>query len=107
MGVPTKVTRTIIPVVLTLLVLGIFLLLYLLKYLPQQQSAYNNRAFLELDEIARAIQSRNNGYAKAISFYSNKPSSSSPIAQSLRFSPHPPDDTSRLQLSAMNITQDL
>lgn len=85
-----KVIRKIIPAALTLLVLGIFLSLYFFKYLPRQQTGYNRRAFLELEQIGNAIQSRNSAYIHALSyiqdatFAQRNPKLSSPLFRSLK-----------------------
>jgi len=50
--------RKIVPVMLTLVVLGIFLSLYLLKYIPARQNDYNSRASLELEQIVKAVKEK-------------------------------------------------
>lgn len=85
-----KVIRKIIPAVLTLLILGIFLSLYFFKYLPRQQDDYNRRAFLELEQIEKAIQSRNGAYTRAMTyiqdatFAQRNPKVSSPLFRSFK-----------------------
>jgi len=85
-----KVIRKIIPAVLTLLILGIFLSLYFFKYLPRQQDDYNRRAFLELEQIEKAIQSRNGAYTRALTYIQNatfaqrNPKVSSPLFRSFK-----------------------
>jgi len=86
------IVRTIIPVMLTLLILGIFLSLYFLKYIPGRQSSFNDRAYMELQQIAKAIQRRDNGYVQAIRYFLNKPQSSSPLLQSFKCTPRRPDE---------------
>ncbi len=86
-GGGNTIVRTIIPVMLTLLVLGIFLSLYFLKYIPGQQSRFNNRAYMELQQIAKAVQRRDQGYVQAIHYYLAKPQSSSPLFQTFRIAP--------------------
>lgn len=86
-GGGNTIVRTIIPVMLTLLVLGIFLSLYFLKYIPGQQSRFNNRAYMELQQIAKAVQRRDQGYVQAIHYYLAKPQSSSPLFQTFRITP--------------------
>src|SRR5216684_1380693 len=91
-GGGNMVTRTLIPVLTTLLVLGILFLLYFLKYIPGRQDALNDRAFMELQQIAKAAQERDNGYAYAISTFLNTPhSSNSPLFHSFKWSPSTPD----------------
>jgi len=85
-----KVIRRIIPAVLTLLILGIFLSLYFFKYLPRRQDDYNRRAFLELEQIEKAIQSRNGAYTRALTyiqdatFAQRNPKVSSPLFRSFK-----------------------
>ncbi|HEY6900675.1 MAG TPA: hypothetical protein VI233_08540, partial [Puia sp.] len=67
-----QVIRRIIPVTLTLLILGVFLSLYFFKYLPRQKDNYNRRAFLELEQIEKAIQSRNTAYSRALDIYAQR-----------------------------------
>ena len=68
---------------LTLAVLGIFLSLYFFKYIPRQQYDHNRRAFLELEQIEKAIQSRNAGYSRAIAFIPDEKQSRKPRFTSL------------------------
>lgn len=68
---------------LTLLILGIFLSLYFFKYLPKQQNDYNRRAFLELGQIEKAVQSRNSAYLRALNFIQNS-RVSSPLFRSFK-----------------------
>jgi len=84
-------TRTLIPVLLTLLVLGILFLLYFLKYIPGRQSALNDRAFMELQQIAKAARERDNGYAYAIKTFLSTPQSSNPLFRSFNWSPRAPN----------------
>jgi hypothetical protein len=91
-GGGNMIVRTIIPVMLTLLILGIFLSLYFLKYIPGRQSSLNDRAYMELQQIAKAIQRRDNGYVQAIRYFLNKPQSSSPLLQSFKCTPRRPDE---------------
>jgi len=91
-GGGNMIVRTIIPVMLTLLILGIFLSLYFLKYIPGRQSSFNDRAYMELQQIAKAIQRRDNGYVQAIRYFLNKPQSSSPLLQSFKCTPRRPDE---------------
>ncbi|MBS1661505.1 MAG: cache domain-containing protein [Bacteroidetes bacterium] len=67
-----QVIRRIIPATLTLLILGIFLSLYFFKYLPRQKDNFNRRAFLELEQIEKAVQSRNTAYSRALDIYAQR-----------------------------------
>lgn len=70
---------------LTLVVLGIFLSLYLLKYIPARQTDYNGRASLELEQIVKAVRGKNSGYIGAVRAYANDPRSTSPLLYSLLY----------------------
>ena len=70
---------------LTLVVLGIFLSLYLLKYIPARQTGYNSRASLELEQIVKAVRGKNSGYTGAVRAYANDPGSTSPLLYSLLY----------------------
>jgi len=70
---------------LTLVVLGIFLSLYLLKYIPARQTDYNGRASLELEQIVKAVRGKNSGYIGAVRAYANDPKSTSPLLYSLLY----------------------
>ncbi|HMH22450.1 MAG TPA: hypothetical protein VK563_11770, partial [Puia sp.] len=61
-----------IGVIVILVLLGIFFCLYFLGYIPKQQSAYNGRAFRELEQIGTALQNKNEAYYGAINIYLNK-----------------------------------
>jgi len=91
-GGGNTIVRTIIPVMLTLLILGIFLSLYFLKYIPGRQSSLNDRAYMELQQIAKAVQRRDNAYVQAIRYFLYKPQSSSPLLQSFKCTPRRPDE---------------
>jgi len=90
-GGGNTVTRTLIPVLLTLLVLGILFLLYFLKYIPGRQGALNDRAFMELQQIAKAARERDNGYTYAINTFLSTPQSSNPLFRSFKWSPRTPN----------------
>jgi hypothetical protein len=49
-------TRRTIGALLVLTIIGIFLSLYFLKYVPSQRNDFHNRAFLELSQIANAYR---------------------------------------------------
>ena len=90
-GGGNTVTRTLIPVLLTLLILGILFLLYFLKYIPGRQAALNDRAFMELQQIAKAARERDNGYSYAINTFLSTPQSSNPLFRSFKWSPRAPN----------------
>jgi len=74
---------------LTLLVLGISLSLYFFKYIPRQLYDHNRRSFLELEQITKAIESRNAAYTRAIAFIPDekqprKPRYTSPLSRSFK-----------------------
>ncbi len=50
--------RRLISILLMLLLLAIFLSLYFFKYVPQQKSDYNGRAFMELKSVTDAFSDR-------------------------------------------------
>lgn len=90
-GGGNTVTRTLIPVLLTLLVLSILFLLYFLKYIPGRQDALNDRAFMELQQIAKAARERDNGYTDAINTFLKTPQSSNPLFLAFKWSPRIPN----------------
>jgi len=90
-GGGNTIVRTIIPVMLTLVILGILLSLYFLKYIPGRQSRFNNRAYTELQQIAKAVERRDNAYVQAIHYILNKPQASSPLFQSFKCIPRQPN----------------
>jgi hypothetical protein len=107
-GGGNTIVRTIIPVMLTLLILGIFLSLYFLKYIPGRQSRFNDRAYMELQQIAKAVQRRDNGYVQAIRYFLNKPQSSSPLFQTFKSMPRRPDaGDSTLKIHPATLIPDL
>ncbi|HTI92047.1 MAG TPA: hypothetical protein VL727_15745 [Puia sp.] len=91
--------RKIVPVMLTLVVLGIFLSLYLLKYIPARQNDYNSRASLELEQIVKAVKGKNTGYTGAVrsyaasKFYSYTQKTTSPLLHSFVYTPSSKPDT--------------
>ncbi|HEY4290647.1 MAG TPA: cache domain-containing protein [Puia sp.] len=110
-----KVIRRIIPVMLTLLVLGVFLSLYFLKYLPQQKAEYHRRAFLELEQIEKAAQSRNNAYTRALNYIRDEtyvqrnPKLSGPLFRSFKditIRSTDPDYNRLLQKATMFLAED-
>ncbi len=80
----------VLPVTLILLLLGIFMSLYFFKYIPQQQNAYNNRAFMELGQIEKAVQVRNQGYIWAIETFLAHPHAPNPLIRNFTFDPPGP-----------------
>jgi hypothetical protein len=90
-GGGNTVTRTLIPVLLTLMILGILFLLYFLKYIPGRQSALNDRAFTELQQIAKAARERDNGYGFAINTFLTTPQTSNPLFRNFKWSPRVPN----------------
>lgn len=67
----TTPARHYISIVSVLILLSIFLSLYFLKYVPEQRSDYNERAFRELRSITDAFEARANAWLN-IPFYSKK-----------------------------------
>ena len=76
-----------ISVLFILALLSIFLCLFFLKFIPQQQKEFNGRAFLELEQIETAFQNRNDGYTSAIKVFLGKMEAANPLCRSFRFSP--------------------
>lgn len=106
-GSGNTIVRTIIPVMLTLLVLGILLSLYFLKYIPGRQSRFNTRAYTELQQIARAVERRDNAYMQAIRYTLNRPQATSPLFQSFKCIPRQPNGSDvRLRLFPAALIRD-
>jgi hypothetical protein len=81
-----------LPVFLILLLLGIFMSLYFFKYVPDQQAAFNDRAFQELGQIQKAIQGRDQGYRWAIGTFLAHRHEQNPLIQYFNFYPQQPPD---------------
>ncbi len=82
----------VLPVFLILLLLGVFMSLYFFKYVPDQQTAFNDRAFQELGQIQKAIQGRDQGYRWAIGTYLAHRREENPLIQYFNFYPQQPPD---------------
>jgi hypothetical protein len=65
--------------------------LYFLKYIPGRQGALNDRAFAELQQIAKAARERDNGYSYAISTFLSTPQASNPLFHSFKWTPRTPN----------------
>jgi hypothetical protein len=60
--------RRLISILVMLLVLAVFLSLYFFKYVPQQKSDYNRRAFMELQSVTDAFSRRDAAYQQVFSW---------------------------------------
>jgi hypothetical protein len=58
--------RKMISVLLIVGLLAFLLVLYFLKYVPDQRSDFHRRAFLELSQIEKAVQARNKAFIEVI-----------------------------------------
>ena len=58
--------RKMISVLLLIGLLSLLLVLYFLKYVPDQRSSFHSQAFLELGQIQKALQTKNAGFLDAI-----------------------------------------
>ncbi len=90
MGAGAYCLGRVLPVTLILLLLGIFMSLYFFKYVPQQQNAFNNRAFMELGQIEKAVEVRNQGYIYAIETFLAHPHAPNPLIRNFTFDPPGP-----------------
>jgi hypothetical protein len=60
--------RRFISILLMLLLLAVFLSLYFFKYVPEQKSDYNKRAFMELKSVTDAFSRRDAAYQQVFSW---------------------------------------
>src|SRR6185312_5361786 len=58
--------RKMISVLLLIGLLSLLLVLYFLKYVPDQRNEFHRQAFLELGQIQKALQTKNAGSLDAI-----------------------------------------
>jgi hypothetical protein len=95
----------VLPVILILLLLGIFMSLYFFKYVPEQQNAFNGRGFMELGQIEKAVQSRNQGYIWAIETFLAHPLAPNPLIQNQHFKFDPPWSVGQIEPGTRTIGQ--
>jgi hypothetical protein len=67
--------RRFISILAMLLLLAVFLSLYFFKYVPEQKSDYNRRAFLELKSVIDAFNGRDLAYQQVVRFLNGEPHS--------------------------------
>ena len=60
--------RRFVSILLMLLLLAVFLSLYFFKYVPEQKSDYNKRAFMELKSVTDAFSRRDAAYQQVFSW---------------------------------------
>jgi len=60
--------RRLISILVMLLLLAVFLSLFFFKYVPQQKSDYNRRAFMELQSVTDAFSRRDAAYQQVFSW---------------------------------------
>ena len=78
-------TRSIFMLAGVVILVAIFLGIYLLKYVPSQRQDFNQRAFLELGQVAKAFDDRDEAYQQVINSINDE---SNPLEQLWALFPH-------------------
>jgi len=74
MSSPTSIdstTRRLISVIAVLSIMGVFLSIYFLRFVPEWKTAYNKRAFVELKSVTESFTQKDEAYRMVVSSHND------------------------------------